>query len=93
MSGLIDSWLSANLSMSSGFENSMTKPFPGGQSYWDVVELTRAFLEDLKRWRDGQIVLVIAHSANRWSLGCTTPSGRSRFSHGRGLAYSPGATR
>jgi broad specificity phosphatase PhoE len=44
------------------------KPFPGGQSYWDVVELTRAFLEDLKRWYDGQTVLVIAHSANRWAF-------------------------
>jgi broad specificity phosphatase PhoE len=43
-------------------------PFPGGQSYTDVVELTRAFLEDVKRWYDGQVVLVIAHSANRWAL-------------------------
>jgi broad specificity phosphatase PhoE len=42
--------------------------FPGGQSYTDVVELTRAFLEDVKRWYDGQVVLVIAHSANRWAL-------------------------
>jgi len=32
------------------------------------VELTRSFLEDLKRWHDRQTVLVIAHSANRWSL-------------------------
>jgi broad specificity phosphatase PhoE len=44
------------------------KPFPGGQSYFDVVELTRSFLEDIKRWYDGQVVLVVAHSANRWSL-------------------------
>jgi broad specificity phosphatase PhoE len=43
-------------------------PFPGGQSYTDVVELTRAFLEDVKRWYNGQVVLVIAHSANRWAL-------------------------
>ena len=43
-------------------------PFPGGQSYWEVMGLTRSFLEDLKRWHDGQVVLVIAHSANRWSL-------------------------
>jgi broad specificity phosphatase PhoE len=42
--------------------------FPGGQSYTDVVELTRAFLEDVKWWYDGQVVLVIAHSANRWAL-------------------------
>ena len=43
-------------------------PFPGGQSYTDVVELTRSFLEDAKRWYDGQVVLVVAHSANRWAL-------------------------
>ncbi|TDD19729.1 histidine phosphatase family protein [Kribbella turkmenica] len=43
-------------------------PFPGGQSYWEVMELTRSFLEDLKRWHDGKVVLVVAHSANRWSL-------------------------
>lgn len=44
------------------------QPFPGGQSYWDVMELTRTFLEDVKRWYDDQVVLVIAHSANRWSF-------------------------
>ena len=44
------------------------RPFPGGQSYFDVVELTRSFLEDVKRWYDGQVVLVVAHSANRWAL-------------------------
>ena len=44
------------------------KPFPGGQSYWDVLELTRSFLEDIRRWYDDQVVLVVAHSANRWSF-------------------------
>ncbi|MEV5960375.1 histidine phosphatase family protein [Kribbella sp. NPDC051952] len=44
------------------------KPFPAGQSYWDVVELTRSFLADLKRWHNGQVVLVVAHSANRWAF-------------------------
>lgn len=44
------------------------KPFPGGQSYRDVMELTRSFLQDVKRWYDGQVVLVVAHSANRWSF-------------------------
>jgi len=44
------------------------KPFPGGQSYWDVLELTRSFLEDIQRWYAGQVVLVVAHSANRWSF-------------------------
>ena len=44
------------------------KPFPGGQSYWDVLELTRSFLQDIQRWYRGQVVLVVAHSANRWSF-------------------------
>jgi alpha-ribazole phosphatase/probable phosphoglycerate mutase len=43
-------------------------PFPGGQSYEDVVRATEGFLGDLvARW-DGCRVLVIAHSANRWAL-------------------------
>ena len=44
------------------------RPFPGGQRYVDVLELTRAFLEDVKRWYGDRVVLVVAHSANRWCL-------------------------
>ena len=43
-------------------------PFPGGQSYRQVVEATRAFLRDLESGWDGTRVLVISHSANRWAL-------------------------
>ncbi|HEY9345399.1 MAG TPA: histidine phosphatase family protein [Inquilinus sp.] len=44
------------------------RPFPGGQSYRQVVEATENFLKDVKdRW-NGARVLVIAHSANRWAL-------------------------
>lgn len=43
-------------------------PFPGGQSYLDVVERTRTFLEDLRVRHDGQRVIAISHSANRWAL-------------------------
>ena len=42
-------------------------PFPGGESYRDVVERTRGFLADLTR-QDAARVLVIAHSANRWAI-------------------------
>lgn len=43
-------------------------PFPGGESYCDVVERTRRFLDDLfLRW-DGERVVVIGHAATRWSL-------------------------
>jgi broad specificity phosphatase PhoE len=44
-------------------------PFPGGgQSYRDVVDATAGVLDDLRRSHDGQRVLLIAHSANRWAL-------------------------
>lgn len=43
-------------------------PFPGGQSYQDVVAATASFLEECSQKWDGQHILVIAHSANRWAL-------------------------
>ncbi|MER6829158.1 histidine phosphatase family protein [Streptosporangium sp. NPDC000563] len=43
-------------------------PWPGGQSYRQVVEQTRDFLGDLAAAWDGHRVLVISHSANRWAL-------------------------
>ena len=44
------------------------EPFPGGESYRQVVERTRSFLNELFPDRDGSRVLLIAHSANRWAL-------------------------
>lgn len=43
-------------------------PFPGGQSYREVVDRSRSFLRDLIAAGDGRTVLVIAHSANKWAL-------------------------
>jgi broad specificity phosphatase PhoE len=43
--------------------------FPGGQSYRDVVEQVRSFLDDLAAEYEGKRVLVIGHSATRWALG------------------------
>ncbi len=43
-------------------------PFPGGQSYRDVVNVTRDFLRDLVAGYDTHRVVVIAHSANKWAL-------------------------
>jgi broad specificity phosphatase PhoE len=43
-------------------------PWPGGESYRDAVTRMASFLADLRRDRDGQRVLVIAHSAQRWAL-------------------------
>lgn len=48
--------------------NRVSTPFPGGQSYEDVVLATEAFLQDLAANWDGRRVLLIAHSANRWAL-------------------------
>jgi broad specificity phosphatase PhoE len=44
------------------------EPFPGGQSYRQVVDQTRDFLRDLAAHWDGARVLIIAHSANKWAL-------------------------
>ena len=44
------------------------EPFPGGESYQQVVGRTRDFLNDLFPELDGRRVLLIAHSANRWAL-------------------------
>jgi broad specificity phosphatase PhoE len=44
------------------------EPFPGGESYRQVVERTCAFLDDVVAEHDGERIVVIAHSANRWAL-------------------------
>src|SRR5579885_894089 len=46
------------------------EPYPGGQSYRQVVEAMRAFLCDLAAGWDGRRVVIISHSANRWALDC-----------------------
>ncbi|MFF5230749.1 histidine phosphatase family protein [Dactylosporangium sp. NPDC000521] len=46
----------------------ITEPFPGGQSYQDVVDQTRDFLAEIARDWQGHRILLISHSANRWAL-------------------------
>jgi broad specificity phosphatase PhoE len=44
-------------------------PFPGGESYEDVVQRTADLLEDLAATvADECRVLLVSHSANRWAL-------------------------
>lgn len=44
------------------------EPWPGGESYRDVVTRTRSLLDDVRsRWA-GSRVLWVGHSANRWAL-------------------------
>lgn len=45
-------------------------PFPGGQSYRQVLAATESLLGDLARHWDGRRILVIAHTANKWALDC-----------------------
>ena len=43
-------------------------PWPGGESYVDVVDRTRALLHDIAAAHGGGRVLLVAHSANRWAI-------------------------
>lgn len=45
-------------------------PFPGGQSYRQVIAATTDFLHDLAAHWSGHRVLITARSANRWALEC-----------------------
>ena len=44
------------------------EPFPGGESYRQVVDRVRSFLADLLPRYEGERVVVIGHSATRWAL-------------------------
>jgi broad specificity phosphatase PhoE len=43
-------------------------PFPGGESYMDVIERVRSFLYDVVPAWNGSRILAIGHSATRWAL-------------------------
>jgi alpha-ribazole phosphatase/probable phosphoglycerate mutase len=45
-------------------------PFPEGQSYRQVVDHMRSFLNDVAPRHQNQTILLIAHSANRWARKC-----------------------
>jgi broad specificity phosphatase PhoE len=46
-------------------------PYPGGESWRQAVERVAGFLDELRRERDGERVLVIGHSATRFGLEVT----------------------
>lgn len=46
----------------------VAEPFPGGESYRDVVDRTASFLRDRSRDQTGGRIVLIGHSANRWAL-------------------------
>lgn len=44
------------------------EPYPGGESYRQVVERVREFLDELPPELDGKRIVVIGHAATRWAL-------------------------
>ena len=44
------------------------EPWPGGESYREVVERTRSLVRELAAAREGERVLLVGHSANRLAL-------------------------
>jgi broad specificity phosphatase PhoE len=48
----------------------LDQPFPGGQSYRQVIAQMRTFLQDVLAAWDSHTIAVIAHSANKWALDC-----------------------
>jgi broad specificity phosphatase PhoE len=46
----------------------ITRPFPDGESYLEVVDRVASFLEELARDWDQARVVVVGHSATRWAL-------------------------
>jgi broad specificity phosphatase PhoE len=46
----------------------ITRPFPDGESYLQVVARVASFLEELARDFDEARVVVVGHSATRWAL-------------------------
>jgi broad specificity phosphatase PhoE len=43
-------------------------PYPGGESYGDVVDRVRSFLDELLVGHDSERVLLVSHAAPRWAL-------------------------
>lgn len=46
----------------------ISSPFPGGESYQQVVDRMASFLTDLKVWWDGKTVMIIGHRSTQYSL-------------------------
>lgn len=62
LNGMPVAWLDAERA------HRVDEPFPGGESYRQVVDRTADLLEELARTHDGRRVLLVAHAANRYAL-------------------------
>jgi broad specificity phosphatase PhoE len=49
-------------------EKHVDVPYPGGESYRDVVCRVSSFLDDLRSRWDGKRVVVVSHAAPRWAM-------------------------
>lgn len=49
-------------------EKHVDVPYPGGESYREVVARVSSFLDDVRARWDGKRVLVVSHAAPRWAL-------------------------
>jgi len=49
-------------------EKHVDVPYPGGESYRDVVARVASFVDDVRARWDGKRVLVVSHAAPRWAL-------------------------
>ncbi len=47
---------------------SVESPFPGGESYRQVVDRTASLLDDLVTRFDGARIVLVSHAAPRWAL-------------------------
>jgi broad specificity phosphatase PhoE len=66
------------------------EPWLDGESYRDVVARTRAFLVDIARDHDGERVLVVAHSANKWALDHLLHGADLAAAVAGGMTWQPG---
>ena len=49
-------------------EKHIDVPFPGGESYRDVVDRIESFLDDLRAGWTGKRAVAVSHAAPRWAL-------------------------
>lgn len=65
-------------------------PWPDGERYRDVVDRTRDLLLELARTRDGQRLLLVAHSANKVALDHLLLGADLAASLEAGMDWQPG---
>ena len=65
-------------------------PYPGGESWRQAVERVGCFLDELRRERDGERVLVIGHSATRLALEVTANGRPLEDLLGAPFSWQPG---